>query len=278
MEDKIFQVLVPEEDEIEIRGGQRVTVQKKVYPGYVLVEMVLDPDSWFVVRNTPGVTSFVGGGNIPGSRNEPIPLEEHEVKQILRQMGVETPTLPGGLPEGPERACHGRPVRRVHRHRRRGQPRAQQGQGAGEHLRPRDARRAGLPPGREALMMRPPCRLPPGTRSRSRALDTPGPSEPPVAKKIRTVVTLQLPAGKATPAPPVGTVLGPHGINIVEFTKTYNERTAAQTGRSSRPRSPSSRTAASRSSSRRRPRRTCCARRPAWRRAPRPPAARRSAR
>jgi len=91
MEDKIFQVLVPEEDEIEIRGGQRVTVQKKVFPGYVLVEMILDPDSWFVVRNTPGVTSFVGGGNIPGSRNEPVPLEEHEVKQILRQMGVETP-------------------------------------------------------------------------------------------------------------------------------------------------------------------------------------------
>ena len=51
-----------------------------------------------------------------------------------------------------------------------------------------------------------------------------------MAKKIRTVVTLQLPAGKATPAPPVGTVLGPHGINIVEFTKTYNERTAAQAG------------------------------------------------
>ena len=91
MDDKIFQVLVPEEDEIEIRGGQRVTVQKKVYPGYVLVEMILDPDSWFVVRNTPGVTGFVGGANIPGVRNEPIPLDETEVKQILRQMGVETP-------------------------------------------------------------------------------------------------------------------------------------------------------------------------------------------
>ena len=61
MEDKIFQVLVPMEDEIEIRQGQRHTVQKKVYPGYVLVEMILDPDSWFVVRNTPGVTSFVVG-------------------------------------------------------------------------------------------------------------------------------------------------------------------------------------------------------------------------
>ena len=78
-------------DEIEIRGGQRVTVQKKVYPGYVLVEMILDPESWFVVRNTPGVTSFVGGANIPGTRNEPVPLDDTEVKQILRQMGVETP-------------------------------------------------------------------------------------------------------------------------------------------------------------------------------------------
>jgi transcriptional antiterminator NusG len=85
MEDKIFQVLVPEEDEIEIRSGQRVTVQKKVYPGYVLVEMILDPDSWFVVRNTPGVTSFVGSGN------RPTPLREGEVKAILKQMGVEAP-------------------------------------------------------------------------------------------------------------------------------------------------------------------------------------------
>ena len=91
MEDRIFQVLVPMEDEIEIRQGQRHTVQKKVFPGYVLVEMILDPDSWFVVRNTPGVTSFVGGANIPGVRSEPIPLDENEVKQILRQMGVETP-------------------------------------------------------------------------------------------------------------------------------------------------------------------------------------------
>ena len=91
MEDKIFQVLVPMEDEIEIRQGQRHTVQRKVYPGYVLVEMILDPDSWYVVRNTPGVTSFVGGANIPGTRNEPVPLDETEVKQILRQMGVETP-------------------------------------------------------------------------------------------------------------------------------------------------------------------------------------------
>ena len=67
MEDRIFQELVPMEDEIEIRQGQRHNVQKKVYPGYVLVEMILDPDSWFVVRHTPGLTSFVGGANIPNA-------------------------------------------------------------------------------------------------------------------------------------------------------------------------------------------------------------------
>ena len=85
MEDKIFQVLVPMEDEIEIRQGQRHTVQKKVYPGYVLVEMILDPDSWFVVRNTPGVTSFVGSGN------KPTPLTDGEVRAILRQIKLDAP-------------------------------------------------------------------------------------------------------------------------------------------------------------------------------------------
>src|SRR5438046_10325295 len=66
MEDKIFQVLVRMEDEIEIRQGQRHTVQKKVYAGYVLVEMILAPDSWFVVRSTSGVTRLLGGSHIPG--------------------------------------------------------------------------------------------------------------------------------------------------------------------------------------------------------------------
>jgi transcriptional antiterminator NusG len=89
MSHKIFSVFIPKETVTEIKQGGKV--QKKVFPGYVLVEMILDPESWFVVRNTPGVTSFVGGGNIPGQRNEPVPLEEHEVKGILRQMGVETP-------------------------------------------------------------------------------------------------------------------------------------------------------------------------------------------
>ena len=85
MEDKIFQVLVPMEDEIEIRQGQRHTVQKKVYPGYVLVEMILDPDSWFVVRNTPGVTGFVGASN------QPVPLNQGEVDRLLHRETAERP-------------------------------------------------------------------------------------------------------------------------------------------------------------------------------------------
>ncbi len=82
---KIFRVLVPTEDEIEIKDGKRRIAKKKVFPGYVLVEMLMDDDSWYVVRNTPGVTGFVGSGT------KPLPLQEREVKTILRQLGDETP-------------------------------------------------------------------------------------------------------------------------------------------------------------------------------------------
>ncbi len=77
MEEKIFQVLVPTEDQIEIKDGKRRTVQKKIYPGYVLVEMIMDDDSWYVVRNTPGVTRFVSSGS------KPIPLTDDEAAAIL---------------------------------------------------------------------------------------------------------------------------------------------------------------------------------------------------
>lgn len=83
MEDKIFRVLVPVEDEIQIKDGKKKLAKRKVYPGYVLVEMIMSDDSWYVVRNTPGVTGFVGSGN------KPLPLHEHEVRQIMRQMGLE---------------------------------------------------------------------------------------------------------------------------------------------------------------------------------------------
>jgi transcriptional antiterminator NusG len=80
MKDKIFRVVVPMEDEIEIKGGQRRTVARKIFPGYVLVDMVLDENTWHAVRNTPGVTGFVGG-----TSTEPVPLQEHEIRYILRQ-------------------------------------------------------------------------------------------------------------------------------------------------------------------------------------------------
>jgi transcription termination/antitermination protein NusG len=85
MQDKIFRVLVPMEKELEIKNGKKKATMKKVFPGYVLVEMTMADDSWYVVRNTPGVTGFVG----PGSK--PIPLSSAEINQILRQMGLDDP-------------------------------------------------------------------------------------------------------------------------------------------------------------------------------------------
>jgi transcriptional antiterminator NusG len=93
-EDKIFQVVIPTEDEIEIRAGQRRTVTKKIFPGYVLVEMKMDDNSWQVVRNTPGITGFVGGGN------KPTPLVEEEVKNILKQMQDGSPQVKVGFRKG----------------------------------------------------------------------------------------------------------------------------------------------------------------------------------
>ena len=94
VQDKIFQIVIPTEDEVEIKDGQRRTVQKKVFPGYVLVEMLLSDDSWYVVRNTPGVTGFVGSGN------KPTPLQDSEVKAILKQMKVETPKVKVSFAKG----------------------------------------------------------------------------------------------------------------------------------------------------------------------------------
>jgi transcriptional antiterminator NusG len=87
MQDKIFDVVVPTEEEIEVREGKRRTIERRVFPGYILVQMVMDEDSWYVVRNTPGVTGFVGMGN------EPTPLRPEEVAQIMRRMEAEAPKI-----------------------------------------------------------------------------------------------------------------------------------------------------------------------------------------
>jgi transcriptional antiterminator NusG len=86
MDDKIFHILVPTEEVLEVKNGKKKVVQRKVYPGYVLVEMLMTDDSWYVVRNTPGVTGFVGSS---GAGSKPTPLLPDEVQSILRQMGVD---------------------------------------------------------------------------------------------------------------------------------------------------------------------------------------------
>jgi transcription termination/antitermination protein NusG len=85
MEDKIFNVMVPKEKKIKIKDGKRVTVEEKIFPGYVMVEMIVTDDSWYVVRNTPNVTGFVGSGTIP------TPISESEVTSLQKRMGVEEP-------------------------------------------------------------------------------------------------------------------------------------------------------------------------------------------
>lgn len=85
MADKIFDVLVPKEKQIEIKNGKRKVVEKKIFQGYVLVEMKLSEDAWYIVRNTPGVTGFVGSGI------DPTPVPERDIARIKKRMGVEDP-------------------------------------------------------------------------------------------------------------------------------------------------------------------------------------------
>jgi transcriptional antiterminator NusG len=87
MKDKIFDIVVPTEEEIEVKEGKRRTVERRVFPGYILVNMILSEESWYVVRNTPGVTGFVGMGNTP------TPLRPEEVSQIIRRMEAEAPRI-----------------------------------------------------------------------------------------------------------------------------------------------------------------------------------------
>ena len=84
MEDKIFNVLVPTEKKIKIKAGKRVEEEEKIYPGYILVDMIVTDDSWYVVRNTPRVTGFVGSGVYP------VPLEKKEVEELFKRMNTDT--------------------------------------------------------------------------------------------------------------------------------------------------------------------------------------------
>ncbi|MCF8012123.1 MAG: transcription termination/antitermination protein NusG [Clostridiales bacterium] len=103
MEDKIFRILVPMEDEVEIKNGKRKVNKKKIFPGYVLVEMAMNDDSWYVVRNTPGVTGFVGSGS------KPVPLSESESQGIMKHMGMDDPEVKAAFSPGEQVRVTGGP-------------------------------------------------------------------------------------------------------------------------------------------------------------------------
>ncbi len=110
MGDKIFNVLIPTEKKIRIKNGKRKVIEEKIFPGYVLVEMVVTDDSWYVVRNTPNVTGFIGSGT------SPTPIAEEEIKALQKRMGIEepkyqidvTPGTPVRITDGPFKDFEGK--------------------------------------------------------------------------------------------------------------------------------------------------------------------------
>ena len=110
MEEKIFEVLVPKEKKIKIKNGKRRIVEEKIFPGYVLVEMIVTDDSWYVVRNTPNVTGFIGAGTTP------TPIAQEEIDSLLKRVGVEEPEFkldvlkgdPVAITDGPFKGQQGK--------------------------------------------------------------------------------------------------------------------------------------------------------------------------
>jgi transcriptional antiterminator NusG len=110
MEDKIFNILIPTEKKIKIKNGKRKVMEEKIFPGYILVEMEVTDESWYIVRNTPNVTGFIGTGTIP------TPISETEIKSLQKRMGVEDPKFqidvvigsPVHINEGPFKNMEGK--------------------------------------------------------------------------------------------------------------------------------------------------------------------------
>ena len=203
--DKIGQVLIPTEEVVELRNGKKVTSKRLVYPGYVLVEMEMNDELWHAVKATPRVTGFVGGGNMP------VPLSADEVNQILyRQASSAERPRPKmtfekndtvRIVDGPFANFSGK-VDEVNAER-----------GTLRVMVTIFGR--ATPVELEFLQVEKIY----GRKERFR--DS-------MAKKVTAQVKLQIPAGKATPAPPVGTALGPQGVNIMDFCKAFNAKTSAQ--------------------------------------------------
>ncbi len=143
MANQIFQVVVPTEEEIEVKEGKRRTVERRVFPGYILVQMLMNDDSWYVVRNTPGVTGFVGMGN------KPTPLRHGRSAGHHQAHGSRSAQGQGHVQARPEGAHRRRAVQRFHGHGRRDQHGQGQGARDGVVLWPRDAGRVGFLASRE---------------------------------------------------------------------------------------------------------------------------------
>ena len=100
LKDKIFDVVVPKEEEVQIKQGERKTVEKKMYAGYILVSMILDDQTWYNVRNTPGVTGFISAEDEKDTRPKPVPLSDSEVEHIFSRMNADSPRVRVGFNEG----------------------------------------------------------------------------------------------------------------------------------------------------------------------------------
>jgi transcriptional antiterminator NusG len=148
MKDRIFDVVIPTQEEIEVKDGKRRTVERHIFPGYVLVNMVLTEESWYVVRNTPGVTGFVGMGN------NPTPLRPEEVAQIVKRMEAEAPTVKVTFKGWRARPDHRWTVQRLPRCCLRDRHGAHQGTRDGVVLWARNTCRAGFLAGRKSIALR----------------------------------------------------------------------------------------------------------------------------
>ena len=100
MQDRILQVLVPKEQEVVFKEGKRRSEEKKLFPGYILVQMTMDDESWYAVRNTPGVTGFVSSEDESDKRPKPVPLEDKQIEDILKQVDADVTRIKIGLERG----------------------------------------------------------------------------------------------------------------------------------------------------------------------------------
>ncbi len=220
VEDYIFQVEVPTEEVTEIKNGQRKQVQRKVLPGYILVRMDLNDQSWGAVRNTPGVTGFVG------ATSKPSPLTHDEVIKFLLPR-VEPKQAAAG---GKTADAGADPARRRSRSTSRSASRSPSWTARSPRSRPRSTRSTWTHRSSRCWCPSSAARPQSSWRSarfpRSRRND----EMPPKKRKLSAIIKLQIKAGAATPAPPVGPALGQHGVNIMEFCKAYNAATQSQAG------------------------------------------------